>query len=595
MMVGAAMVLSATVLTEASAQTLSWGPSGGGGSGTWDNTTVGWFNGSNAVPWIGGSTAAFGGAAGTVTVNGTVAVGGTVFDTNGYTINGGTLALGGAAPAFTTNAGVSASVNSSITGSATLVKSGAGTLTFSGAQTYTGATVVNAGELVLSNVTGFVSPTTVESGATLTFTGTAAVAAAAPITLNDGAVLQNINPSGIVQLTGAVTTSGNTSINVNTTGTGRGLYLDGGLKGNGTVTINAVNAGNSVALRNNNSTFSGTLVVNGIANATAGAGSGLALGGPGTSNALINANVVLNGTIELADQGFGSGFLTSAFNMGALSGSGIVVANRQANGNFGSTIILGNTNDSGHFSGRIVRGSGRTNVVGVTKVGTGTQTLSGANSYTGATRIRGGVLSTPLIANGGVVSGIGASTNAAANLVLDGGTLQYTGTGASTDRQFTLTTNGGSLEASGSGALNFTNTAAVALSGAGARALTLTGSNTAANTLGAALADSGGASSLIKSDTGTWVLMGNNTYTGGTFLNGGTLAVANDGNLGAASGAMTFNGGTLQNTAAFLTSRSVTLNTGAGTFQTDADLTVSGAIGGVGALAKTGASTLVLT
>ncbi|WP_265919827.1 autotransporter outer membrane beta-barrel domain-containing protein [Cupriavidus nantongensis] len=595
MTVRAAMLLLTTASTAASAQTLSWGPTGGGGPGTWDNTTAAWFNGSGAVPWVSGSTAVFGGAAGTVTVNGTVTVGGAAFNTNGYTINGGALALGGTAPEFATNTGVSASVNSSITGSAALVKSGAGTLTFSGAQTYTGTTAVNAGQLVLSNVTGFVSPTTVNSGATLRFTGTAAVAAAAPITLNDGAALENFNPSGTVVLTGAVTSSGNTSINVNTPGTGRGLYLDGGLKGSGTVTINAVNAGNSVALRNNNSTFSGTLVVNGIANATAGAGSGLALGGPGTSNALINANVVLNGTIELADQGFGSGFLTSAFNMGALSGNGIIVANRQPSGNFGSTIILGNTNDSGVFSGRIVRGSGRTNVLGITKVGTGTQTLSGANSYTGPTKISGGVLSTPLIANGGVVSGIGASGNAAANLVLDGGILQYTGTGASTDRQFTLTTRGGSLEASGSGALNFTNTAPIALSGAGARALTLTGSNTAANTLRAALADSGGASSLIKAGAGRWVLAGNNAYTGGTFLNGGTLAVANDGNLGAASGALTFNGGTLENTSTFATSRSATLNSGGGTFQTNADLTVSGAIGGVGALTKTGGTTLVLT
>lgn len=591
----AAMLLSATALTSAGAQTLNYGATGAGGTGAWDNSTANWFDGAAAVPWAGGNTALFGGTAGTVTVSGTVAVGGAAFNTTDYTLTGGTLALSGATPTFTTDAGVSATISSAISGTATLVKSGAGTLTFSGAKTYTGATSVDAGRLVLSNVTGFVSATTVRSGATLSFTGTTNVTAAAPITLNDGAVLENSNPSGTVVLTGTVTSSGSTSINANqAAGTGRGLYLDGGLKGSGTVTINTVNAGTSVALRNNNTTFSGTLIVNGIANAAAGAGSGLALGGPTTSNALINANIVLNGTIELADRGFGSGFFTSAFNWGALSGSGIVVANRQTNGNFGSAIILGHTNDSGSFSGQIIRGSGVTNTVGVTKVGTGTQTLSGASTYVGATRISAGVLSTPLLANGGVASGFGASSNAAANLVLDGGTLQYTGTGVSTNRQFTLTTNGGSIDASGAGALNFTNTAAVALSGTGPRTLTLTGSNTATNTLAAVLGDGGGSSSLVKSGPGRWALTANNSYTGGTILNAGTLQVSADTHLGNAAGALTFNGGTLQNTAAFGSARGVTL-TGSGTFQTDADLILSGVISGGGTMTKTGAATLTLT
>ncbi|RAB79021.1 autotransporter-associated beta strand repeat-containing protein, partial [Burkholderia multivorans] len=78
------------------------------------------------------------------------------------------------------------------------------------------------------------------------------------------------------------------------------------------------------------------------------------------------------------------------------------------------------------------------------------------------------------------------------------------------------------------------------------------------NTLAAVLGDGGGASSVVKSGTGKWVLTAGNSYTGGTFLDGGTLAVANDGNLGAAAGALTFNGGTLENTSAFATSRSVT-------------------------------------
>ncbi len=81
-----------------------------------------------------------------------------------------------------------------------------------------------------------------------------------------------------------------------------GFYLDDGLKSTGadttaTVTINATNAGNGVNLRNNNTTFAGTLIVNGIASATEGAGSGI--GVAGNTTGLQNADIQLNGTMEL--------------------------------------------------------------------------------------------------------------------------------------------------------------------------------------------------------------------------------------------------------------------------------------------------------
>ena len=56
------------------------------------------------------------------------------------------------------------------------------------------------------------------------------------------------------------------------------------------------------------------------------------------------------------------------------------------------------------------------------------------------------------------------------------------------------------------------------------------------------------ATAFTKAGPGTLTLSGTNTYTGGTFISGGTLAVTADTNLGGA-GTITINGGTLQYTA----------------------------------------------
>src|SRR5699024_7663871 len=60
-----------------------------------------------------------------------------------------------------------------------------------------------------------------------------------------------------------------------------------------------------------------------------------------------------------------------------------------------------------------------------------------------------------------------------------------------------------------------------------------------------------GTGGITKTQGGTLVLEGSNSYQGGTAINGGTLSVSADANLGAASGGLTIDGGTLHNTAAF--------------------------------------------
>src|SRR5678816_648694 len=89
-----------------------------------------------------------------------------------------------------------------------------------------------------------------------------------------------------------------------------------------------------------------------------------------------------------------------------------------------TTFRIGAKNLDTTYAGTIVEQS--TAVSNIVKVGTGTLTLSGtASTYGGPTTINLGTLAITALANGGMPSSIGSSSNVATNLVINGGTLRY--------------------------------------------------------------------------------------------------------------------------------------------------------------------------
>lgn len=149
-----------------------------------------------------------------------------------------------------------------------------------------------------------------------------------------------------------------------------------------------------------------------------------------------------------------------------------------------------------------------------------------AGTLTGVVSVQQGTLSVRSLANGGANSSLGASTSAAANLVLaDGATLAHTGAANSvTDRLFTAT-GAVTLANNGAGTLTFTNNGAVAYGTVNqTRSITLSGTNAGDNVFTLTLGDNGTAkTSLIKSGLGKWVLTSVSAYTGTTLVNEGTL------------------------------------------------------------------------
>ena len=454
-----------------------------------------------------------------------------VFDSGNTSYSVGMLTAGSAGAgydiALVNNAGTPAAVslsignsNNNLTGTYAGVFSGAGsltvkngaTLTLSGANSYTGGTTINDGTLKLG------------ADERLADTGT--------VTVNDSG-----NGGGTFDLNNHIETTATVSLTNSGGNNGSASIINGTLVVNGPATYDFQSGSVSASLTGSavlNKTTSGIVILSGT-NTYTGATSVTAgtlklykaasLYNDVTSNWAASSIKVSGGATLWVRVG-GAGEFTSAdldvlLPLGTSTGGFLnnsIVAFDTASGDFTYGTVIGDTNAAA-------------NKLNVTKVGNNTLFLTANSTYTGVTTISGGTLSVSVINDGGVAGNIGAANGAAANIVLDGGTLKYTGSGETIARGFSVTSNSGTITASGTGALVLSGDGVdggFAAPGSGSRTLTLRGTNTDLNIVAGLIVDpSSNATSLTKADTGTWVLTNANTFNGGTSVQGGTLRLHN--------------------------------------------------------------------
>ncbi|MBV8102094.1 MAG: autotransporter domain-containing protein [Verrucomicrobia bacterium] len=276
-----------------------------------------------------------------------------------------------------------------------LTKVGTGTLTLAGADTYSGPTQVIGGRLQ-AGVVGAFSPNSA-------------------FTVNSTLDLNGFNNAvGSLAGTGTVINSGSANAILTVGNNGTSTVFSGAIEDGTTATLGLTKVGTGTLTLAGADTYSGpTQVIGGTLRA------GVAGAFSSTSAFTVNSTLDLNG-----------------FNntIGSLSGTGTVVNSGPAN----ATLTVGNDDSSTVFSGLIEDGT--TATLGLTKVGTGTLTLSGADTYTGPTTVNAGTLvvngsiasAETFVNPGGVLTGIGSIRGSVVNngIVIPGnptGTLTISG------------------------------------------------------------------------------------------------------------------------------------------------------------------------
>lgn len=354
---------------------------------------------------------------------------------------------------------------------------------------------------------------------------------------------------------------------------------DGGDSGSGSLGFDGISSGGGggagIVLQNH-----GALMMQGTAHGGDGGSSGMSGGGGGAGvilNAggrLTNHGIVSGGRGDIAGGTGGAGVVMGSF--GALINAGLITGGAGGDGAPAGAAIDLKAGGTIVNSGEILGGAGNNFSWGGSGIipagGTGSGGAPGgggsaASQGDGGTGIVGEGVS--IINSGIITGGFGYSGQTAISLSGSDNRLELRAGSAITGDVFIWGGTGNVFALGGD-----------------------TDSSFNASSIGGQYR---GFTGFEKTGASTWTLTGPATAVTPWTLIGGTLSVSSDDQLGYVSGALTFNGGTLENTQPISTARDITLTGIGGTFQTDADLTASGAISGSGTLAKTGTGTLTLS
>jgi fibronectin-binding autotransporter adhesin len=583
---------------------------------------------------VGGGALVLTGAGALPTTSVLNVVSGATFDATaiaaaGVTLN--TLAGGGSVLMGTKSLTLSGAFGSffsgSISGSNALYKTGTGTLTFSGANAYQGATTITGGTLALAGAGSLAAgnAVSVASGAIFSIAGLNAGGTAIGTLTGNGRVVLGTKTlataiaadtvfGGVIQGTGGLVKQGGGTFFLNGVNTYTGLtdVQAGRLSVGSTAANSNARIAGPVDVASG-ATLSGFGTIGG--NVTIGNGAHLAAGDPAAGNGI--GTLRIDGDLAIANGG------QLDFDIGAPSGVASVPGqsdNVVVGGDLSiaaSTLNVRNAGGMGPGLYNLFKWGGALTLSGgafAPPAGSTVQYLLGnkqinlitAAGYT-LNLWNGNGLASPSQMGGGDGTWSATAPNWADEAGVASGPLQpqpgfaiFGGAAGNV----TVSTADGAVAASGmqfaSDGYRLAGDTLTLVADAGHPApveVRVGDGSTASASWSATIANViAGTDGLAKTGAGTLVLGGANTYSGGTTVRAGTLQVAADNNLGAASGGLTLDGGTLHATSGFASSRAVSLGAGGGGFDVDLvqTLRLSGAVSGDGALVKSGQGTLVL-
>ena len=505
--------------------------------------------------------------------------------TYGTSTPSGTLDLGGVTRTITVTGANFAKADATIETvirNGGIVKEGSHALLLRNNNTYAGGTTINNGQVVAftSSALG---------------TGTINVTAAGELVLNNTSFAPNVTLNGGTlsgasgnssDFTGTITVSSDSKILLrdyttilDPTATPRNLTISGTLNGTGSLDLSAPAAA-TLALRNDNSGFSGRFTVG--SNAVLEVSDSDALGATGAGSDTVVSNggaLYLRGGISIgaegltiAGNGVGAGALRNLSSSNTFGGSITLTGDTTIRSDAGTLLLSNPASIAGAGTNLTVRGGGDVTIAASVALGGGTFTKldSGTLTFTSnltsipVTNFAGGTLgftgpqsfgaaTVPV----GLVYRFNSDPGSGVSITVPDGSRLIAGYAADQALVSRITTDSAgvlALRVDSSNPLNFTAHPDLSLGAAGTNLVTYSGTLTPGaegyrlgGGLGRLIFNSQLSGNNALEINGDVRLSGTNTFSGPITVNtGGQLAILDNTNLGNSANVLTLNGGTIQ-------------------------------------------------